>query len=53
MKAFVFLVAAALLSCAASQKPQQAAPQQIVGAIDRTPRDREMDSHRGDFPGRR
>ena len=46
MKAFVFPVAAALVACAASQKSQQAAPQQIVSAADRTPRDREMDSHR-------
>jgi predicted methyltransferase len=46
MKAFVFLASAALVACAASQKPQQAAPQQVVAATDRTPRDRDLDSHR-------
>ena len=46
MKAFVFPAVAALAACAASQKSQQAAPQQIVAAPDRVPRDREMDSHR-------
>jgi predicted methyltransferase len=46
MKAFVFLGAAALTACAASQKPQQAAPQQVVSAPDRSSRDVEMDSHR-------
>src|SRR5690348_17040596 len=49
MKAFVFPVAAALAACAAvgaSQKDRQAAAQQVVAATDRTPRDRDLDSHR-------
>jgi predicted methyltransferase len=46
MKAFVFLVPATLVACAASQKSQQAAPQQVVSAPDRSSRDLEMDSHR-------
>ena len=47
MKALVFrLIPLSLLACAASQKSQQAAPQQIVSSADRTPQDKEMDSHR-------
>jgi predicted methyltransferase len=46
MKAFVFLGSAALVACSSSQKFQQPAPQQIVAATDRTPRDRDLDSHR-------
>ena len=45
------LVPAALVACAASQKPQQQqTPEQIVGAPDRTERDRAMDSHRKPAP---
>jgi predicted methyltransferase len=46
MKVLVCLVSATLVACAASQKPQQAAPQQVVSATDRSSRDVEMDSHR-------
>ena len=49
MKAYVFPAAVVLAACAAlaaSPKNQQAAAQQIVAAADRTPRDRELDSHR-------
>jgi predicted methyltransferase len=46
MKAFVFLLCTTLVACATAHKSQQVAPQQIVAATDRTPRDRDMDSHR-------
>jgi predicted methyltransferase len=47
MKAYVSrLVPAALVACAASHKPDQAAAQQVVASADRPQRDVAMDSHR-------
>jgi predicted methyltransferase len=44
------LAPAALVACAASQKPPPSTPEQIVAAPDRTERDLSMDSHRKPVP---